>query len=213
MPLSIRAFSPNPELHVPLGADAPLPDFSAATVDLEIGCGTGTFALAYAAKNSGRHLVAIEKTVTKFATFSRAYGKHSPINLTPVHADASLWVDRYVPAGSIERLFILYPNPYPKKKQENLRWHYMPGMQPILRALKPGASLVFCTNLRWLVDEAAEQFSDGWKLSFESLNTIAPGSREPLTLFEKKYLAKGQMCFDLRLRVPAPVNATHASTK
>jgi tRNA (guanine-N7-)-methyltransferase len=198
----VRAFTPRPELEVPLGATRPLPCFKDSIVDLELGCGTGMFALNYAEQHQARHLIAIEQTVTKFKTFSRAVELHQPHNLTPVHADAALWVERYVPKHSIERLFILYPNPYPKKKHRNLRWHYMPAMHAILNVMQPGSVVTLCTNLRWLVDEAAAQFQRGWKLDLVSFETIQLGSRAPLTRFEKKYLQRGEMCFELQLRVP-----------
>lgn len=199
----VRPFTPNPKVKVPLGTACPLPDFTKSVVDVELGCGTGMFALNYARNHAERHLIAIEQTVNKFRTFVRAFEQERPSNLTPVHADAALWVDRYVPAISIERLFILYPNPYPKKKQQNLRWHYMPAMHAILDILKPEGEVLFCTNLRWLVDEAAAQFSEGWKLELESVEEVEQGARPPLTLFEKKYLERGETCFDLKLRVPS----------
>ncbi|XOV82877.1 MAG: hypothetical protein ACFHXK_18720 [bacterium] len=112
---SVRAFTRRPEVKVPLGTIRPLPCFKTAAVDLELGAGTGMFALNYAAQHPERHLIAVEQTTNKFNTFSRAVASQQPDNLTPVHADAALWVERYLPEQSIERLFILYPNPYPKK--------------------------------------------------------------------------------------------------
>jgi tRNA (guanine-N7-)-methyltransferase len=197
----VRPFTPNPSVDVPVGTELPLPDFTKAAVDLELGCGTGMFALDYAKQHPERHLLAIEQTVNKFSTFSRAFEQQPLPNLLPIHADGALWVDRYLPEASIEQLFILYPNPYPKKKQRNLRWHYMPAMHSILRALKPASQVLFCTNLKWLVDEATAQFSEGWKLELESVEEVQLGARSPLTLFEKKYLERGETCFDLRLRV------------
>ncbi len=198
----VRAFTPQPGVRVPLGTTRPLPSFKDSKVDLELGSGTGMFALNYAKQHSDRHLIAIEQTVNKFNTFNRAVEVYQPHNLTPVHADAALWVERYLPKHSIERLFILYPNPYPKKKHRNLRWHYMPAMHTILNVLQPNSSITFCTNLRWLVDEAAAQFNKGWGLEIVSLEAVEQGSRAPLTRFEKKYLERGETCFELKLRVP-----------
>ena len=199
---AVRAFTPQPCVEVPLGTTRPLPCFKNSIVDLELGCGTGMFALNYAEQHPERHLIAIEQTVNKFDTFNRAVELHKPHNLTPVHADAALWVERYVPEHSIERLFILYPNPYPKKKHRNLRWHYMPAMHAILNVMQPGSLISLCTNLRWLIDEAAIQVQQGWKLDLVAFETIQLGSRAPLTRFEKKYLERGETCFELQLRVP-----------
>lgn len=199
---AVRAFTPHPDVEVPLGTTRPLPCFYDSIVDLELGSGTGMFALNYAEQHQERHLIAIEQTVNKFNTFHRAVESSQPQNLTPVHADAALWVDRYVPQHSIERLFILYPNPYPKKKHRNLRWHYMPAMHAILNVLQPGSLITLCTNLRWLAEEASAQFQNGWKLDLDSFETIQQGARAPLTRFEKKYLERGETCYELQLRIP-----------
>ena len=79
----------------------------------------------------------------------------------------------------------------------------MPAMHVILSKLKPGSPILFCTNLGWLVDEAAAQFSNGWNLELESVQDVQLGARPPLTLFEKKYLERGETCFDLKLRMPS----------
>lgn len=197
----VRPFRADPAVVVPIGTALPLPDAKSTTVDLELGCGSGMFAMSYALQHPQRHLIAVEQTINKFNTFARAFDAQPVPNLTPVHADASLWVDKYLPKASIDRLFILYPNPYPKKKQRNLRWHYMPAMHRILDVLKPGAELLFCTNLEWLVDEAQVQFTQGWGLELESLQPVTLQTRSGRTRFEKKYLERGQTCFDLKLRV------------
>lgn len=200
---NVRPFTSQPSVQVPIGTNVALPDFDRLPVDLELGCGTGKFALEYSILNPERQLVAVEQTVNKFAKFRRAFAEQRPTNLVPVQADGALWVDRYLPEASIERIFILYPNPYPKRKQRNLRWHYMPAMHSILRALKPNGELRFCTNLKWLLDEAAAQFSQGWNLELCGIQEVRLGSRLPLTLFEKKYLERGEICFDLRLQKPS----------
>ncbi|XOV82878.1 MAG: hypothetical protein ACFHXK_18725 [bacterium] len=78
----------------------------------------------------------------------------------------------------------------------------MPAMHVILNVLRPGSLILICTNLRWLIDEAAVQFHEFWQLETVYLTPVTHGSRLPLTRFEKKYLERGETCYEMQLRVP-----------
>jgi tRNA G46 methylase TrmB len=108
-------------------------------LDLEIGCGVGWHPIQYVQKNPARHLIAIEHTRNRFASFERRARSHAEIkNLTPVHADAIEWVTHALAPESVDRIFLLYPNPYPKRSDLNKRWHAMPFMGRLLGVLKMG---------------------------------------------------------------------------
>ena len=189
----MRAFNaslvPRPELTLP-----PLPP----TLDLEIGAGQGLHAVSYCAQNPERTLIAVEKTHTRFHQLQRRHQAHLHLtNLLPVHADAAAFVTHHLPENSLERIFLLYPNPYPKAKQSNLRWHNRPFFQLLLTRLKPGGELTLATNLEWYAEEAQRQLCDHWHL--QSLE-YRPYQQQPRTHFEKKYLARGERCWNLLLR-------------
>ena len=127
----------------------------AGPIDLEIGCGAGYHPILYAKREPERTLVAIERTQTRFARFEgRLVGHPELTNIVPVNADAVRWVTHRVPEQAVERIFLLYPNPYPKKGQANKRWHFMPFMGRLLGALASGGSLALSTNMEFYAEEA-----------------------------------------------------------
>jgi tRNA (guanine-N7-)-methyltransferase len=103
----------------------------------------------------------------------------------------------WLPEASISRAFILFPDPWPKKRQQKRRLINPTLLAALVRVLRPGASLRIATDiadytrtillavratpaLRW----SAQQASD-WR--------IRPPDW-PMTRYEAKALAAGRRC-------------------
>jgi len=163
---------------------------------LEIGAGTGEFARGFCKRNPDWFLLSLERTSNK----SQKYFEGSPqqdSNLYFLRADGINVFAHEKPRPLFDKIFLLYPNPYPKKKQSNLRWHNMPFFQTLLEFLKPQGQIEFRTNLEWYAEECKgtlkENFPD---LTLFQDNLLT----EPLmaqTAFERKYLERGEQCHQL----------------
>jgi len=177
------------------------------SVEIEIGCGVGLHPVQRATLLPETFFVGIEHTKEKFQKFLRRTSNHPHLkNLHAIHANAISWITHFVPKESVDRYWILYPNPYPKKKQQNMRWHLMPFMEKLLWTLKPGGELHLSTNMQYYADEAEFYFLKHWKLEAKSkqtlhINTLSPAGVAK-THFEKKYLLRGQNCYDLVFKKP-----------
>ena len=159
-------------------------------------------------------MIAIERTRTRFAAFERRRERHQQLgretgNLLAVHADAVAWVTHALGPASIDRVILLYPNPYPKNSDRGKRWHAMPFMRKLIETLKPGGELRLVTNERFYSDEAGRFMREIWGLdevealcfsAFELPPKIA--SQVPRTHFEKKYLARGETCYERLWKKP-----------
>lgn len=161
-------------------------------LDIEIGCGVGLHPIQYARAHTERTLVAIEHTKIKYEKFFRRYQHHqSPTNLIPVHANALSWISLNVSEDSVDNFFILYPNP--EKQNKSKRWMRMPFMQKIKSSLKPGGQLHLASNEEWYIDEAKEWAQQEWKFKL----AVAEEVKQHRTHFEKKYLERGDRCWNL----------------
>lgn len=166
-------------------------------LDLEIGAGQGLHAIRYCQTHPDRNLLAVERTTNKFHQLRRRAGSHPQlIGLTVLHADAISLVTHLVAPVSLDRVFLLYPNPYPKSKQSNLRWHNSPFMHELKRKMKPGATLHLATNLKWYADEAQKNLTELWDLSLTKLQEFGHPDHSR-THFERKYLERGEICYDM----------------
>lgn len=192
----MRAFRADkiPKTNVPLIRS----EFLMKNLDLEIGAGQGLHAIQYCLSHPDRHLIALERTQNKFWAFRARLSGHPRLsNLSALRTDAQAFVAHRIPPHSLENVFLLYPNPYPKAKQANLRWHRSPFMHFLSTRMKAKGRLHLATNLKWYADEAESWLtgnSDLFRLSQRS--EIQPGTL-PRTHFEKKYLERGETCFDL----------------
>lgn len=173
-------------------------------IDLEIGSGVGWHAIKYARENPSRFLIAIEKTSAKFARFESRLAGHVPIpNLFPVHADAVAWVAHCIGEVKISRCLILYPNP--NLRVTSQRWIRMPFMHYLIEVMKSGGELVLATNEEDYAKEVEKYGQEAWGLKLDlnlSFTHETAPKNYPRTHFEKKYLARGETCYELRFRKP-----------
>lgn len=185
---------------------------SGKPLDVEIGCGVGWHPIRYALENSDRQLIAIEHTRERFEKFHLRWTRNQLTqnvepnrltNLLPIHADAVRWITHALPPGSVSRFFILFPNPEPKAP--NKRWIRMPFFAQLLLTLRPGGEITIATNEESYFKEVLEFAENAWHLSviearIYKANNLPSGL--PRTHFEKKYLLRGETCFDVRLSKP-----------
>ncbi len=170
-----------------------------APLDLEIGCGVGWHPIRYANANPNRRLVAIEQTRDKFNRFTSRLERHPELtNLLAIHADAVRWVSHALQSESIDRCFILYPNPEPKSRSK--RWFCMPFFAKLISTLKLRGTITLATNEEFYWREAEEMAEKTWGLKIVDSRLFSAKDvpdHQARTHFEKKYLARGETCFEL----------------
>lgn len=187
----IRSFTPPPT------EDYPAFTTPKGPLDIEIGCGVGLHPIQYQGKNPNRTLVAIEHTKEKFEKFFRRFENHdSPKNLIPIHANGISWTAQQLAENTVDRFYFLYPNPNPKPGDLNKRWYAMPFMHKVLEILKPEGELILATNEKFYRDEAIDYFINVWNLKLKE-ETLLDKDYPHRTHFEKKYLERGQTCYNL----------------
>lgn len=192
-----RAFQPQ-KLSAP--RDFIMPDIlvdAELPLVLEIGAGKGKHALNFAQQNSHKHLIAIERTLNKFDAFAKMAAQQKSCNLSEIHADAIAWIVHAIAPNSIERIFILYPNP--EQHNPNQQWLNMPFFEFLLSRLQVNGEVILATNIEAYMDNAEQQANDVWCLP-NTRHKVASDSQR--THFEVKYLARGETCWQLNMRKP-----------
>ena len=194
-PSAVRQARPAPAAGELLLADLLAEPFLA----VEIGCGVGLHAIQYASEFPDRSMIAIERTNDKFASFARRLGKHPHLKnrLCAVHADAFQYLDENFPRRSIDEVWIMYPNPEPKKAAR--RWFFAPFTGRLIELLKPGAKLFLSTNIDSYARDCVRMAGD-FQLVVERSDAFSRLTRpdwKPRTHFEKKYYERGETIFDI----------------
>lgn len=91
---------------------------------------------------------------------------------------------------SISKHYVLYPNPWPKAKHLQRRWHGC-AIFPTMIKLAPETEL----RSNWLI--YLQEFQVALKLAGVESSITELTTSEPITPFERKYLASGQTCWQL----------------
>lgn len=150
---------------------------------LDAGCGTGESALRLAQRYPDHFVFGVDQSADRLG---RQKTQALPDNLCLVRADlVDFWRLLAEQKVRLSKHFMLYPNPWPKKKHLGRRWHGHPVF-PVCLAL--GGELECRSNWRVYIEEMAWALS---RLSGQSvlLEDLLP--EQPLTPFEHKYQRSG----------------------
>ncbi len=99
-----------------------------------------------------------------------------------------------LPDASLDKAFVLYPDPWPKKRHHRRRFVTPEYLDPLAQAMKPGAELRIATDIPDYVRQALEEVP---KAGFAWLADCANDWRQPWsdwisTRYEQKALREGR---------------------
>ncbi len=167
---------------------------------LEIGFGSGEHLLWQAERHPEIGFIGCEPFVNGMGTLLGAIEDRA-IKTIRVHDGDAREVLAWLPAGSVARTFILFPDPWPKKRQQKRRLISEETVNRLAHVLRRGGELRFASDsgdyaaqVLFLMGGSrafswtAERASD-WK-------TRAPDW--PETRYERKAVAEGRACSYLR---------------
>ena len=153
-----------PGLNVPTPADGsvdPAGLFAPETgeVWLEIGFGGGEHLSGQAGRHPDIGFIGCEPFIEGMA---KALGQIEDGGLTNVrlHMDDARPVIASLQDQSIARVFILFPDPWPKKRQQKRRLIQPDFLDGLARILKPGGQVRFATDVKSYADEALYHFTE-----------------------------------------------------
>ncbi len=154
---------------------------------LDSGCGTGRSSRALASQNPNALVVGVDQSAVRLDRATRRF-ETLPENLLLLRADcAGLWRLMAGEGWQLQRHQILYPNPWPKSAHLKRRWHGHP-VWPTMLSL--GGVLEMRSNWPLYLQEVQAAL----KISgIQATLSALPEQHEPLTDFEEKYQASGQV--------------------
>ena len=162
---------------------APLSD-----VWLEVGFGAGEHLAAQARAHPGTAMVGCEPYVTGVASLLAIIEREGLTNIRIFDDDARLLLGA-LPEASIGRVFVLFPDPWPKVRHHKRRFIAPATLDALARVMKDGAELRFATDhmgyIRWTLDHAIRNPAFAWLAR-------GPGDwrRRPQDSFETRYERK-----------------------
>ena len=178
----------------------------AREVWLEVGFGGGEHLVWQAERNPDVLLIGAEPFrdgVIKVLDRVEAQG----LGNIRLYADDVRALLRWLPASSLARVFILFPDPWPKKRHVKRRLVAGPLLSLLCRAMAPGAELRISTDIgdyaRTMLLAVREHPGLAWQVSGPA-DWRGRSPDWPATRYEAKAVAEGRRCYFLRFRKTCP---------
>ncbi len=139
---SLRIF-PEDILH-PIDLDACFGETRPLEVDL--GCGKGRFLLTHATDQPDTHFLGIDRMLRRIRKIDRKAVRAKLHNIRLLRMEAYYAVTYLLPPCSVSTYYILFPDPWPKKKHHDHRLFNPTFLEALIRTLIPGGKLHVATD-------------------------------------------------------------------
>ena len=161
---------------------------------LEIGFGAGEH-IAWQAKNNPKiGFIGCEPFINGVASLVRHSVTQSLLNIRIFPDDVRPFLVK-LPDQSIDKLFILFPDPWPKRKHRNRRIIQISTLEEFHRILKPGAKFRIATDhpiyLKWIILHLNNCDGFQW-LARRAQDWRQRSSDWPQTRYELKAITEGR---------------------
>jgi tRNA (guanine-N7-)-methyltransferase len=167
-----------------------------APVVLEIGCGHGHAAIAYAAAFPEHDIVAMDVHTPGLARMLADADEAGVPNLRVEIGDAVLFMEERVPDATFDAVHLFFPDPWRKQKHTKRRFVSPANLDLLGRVLKPGGHVLIATDQDFYAEHALAEVAAHPR--FDARRVARPEWR-PRDGFEAKGIAVGRTINELRL--------------
>jgi tRNA (guanine-N7-)-methyltransferase len=185
-----------------------------APLHIDLGCGDGSFICALAERMPERNFLGIERLLGRIRSAARKAATVGNVRLLPM--ENSYAVRYLLPTGSVETFYLLFPDPWPKRRHWRRRSVTAEFLRAISEALAENGRFLIATdhfNYFEKIEEVARASPDfavvppGAADSFDLRSHDGEQAEQvrPLTKFEQQFRAQGAAIHWLELRKVSPV--------
>lgn len=168
----------------------------AIPLEIDLGCGKGTFLVEMARRFPERRFIGVERQIERVRKTGRKAAGLAVPNAVIVRAECLRLLEA-LPDARVDHIHLLFPDPWPKRRHHPRRLVQRPFLEAACAILKPHGLLDLVTDhpdyAAWMRREV-DRFG-----RFEKLPWPEDPER-PQTDFERKFRAQGLPIHHLRLR-------------
>lgn len=161
---------------------------------IEIGCGKGIFISTLAKENQEINFIAIDMIEAMLGVSKRnieeAYKDDEVTNLLLIRANAERILDVFGEEDKINRIYINFCNPWPRKKHKKRRLTHIRQLENYKKFLAKDAEIYFKTDNDELFEESLEYFKEA---GFKEIKKTYDLKSEPI--FEKNIETEHEKMF------------------
>ncbi|MCW2310094.1 tRNA (guanosine(46)-N7)-methyltransferase TrmB [Rhodobium gokarnense] len=169
---------------------------------MEIGFGGGEHLVARAGANPDIGIIGCEPFVNGMAKAVSAVDATGLANIRLHEGDAGDVLD-WLPDAALQRVFLLYPDPWPKRRHWKRRFVSRENLDRIARVLRPGGELLVASDIEsyvaWTLAHIRDHPSFAWTAR-RADDWRRPFADWPGTRYEAKAIREGRVPTYLRFR-------------
>ena len=177
-----------------------------APLHADLGCGDGLFLSQFAQLHPEKNFLGVEKLARRVAKACRKSAHLE--NVRVLNVESAYAVRYLLPEASVEAFYLLFPDPWPKRRHHRRRIVTHQFLDSIHRALAEDGVFRIATDQRDYFEQI-ERLALG---SAQKLDGLKPPSFEiteqddlPATKFERRFRDTGVPIYRLSLRKISPV--------
>lgn len=189
------------DFHSPPGKPSRPPLLSLPSpLEVDLGCGRGRLILARARNFPQRTFLGVDRLVRRLGKLNKHIGDEGLKNIHLVCGEALDTMEGILPPSSVERCYILFPDPWPKRKHHGRRLINNRFRDALIRVLAPGGEVQIATDHHDYFLDIVKQFQSD--IRFESATPYYPTPDER-TDFELIFIQQIQSINRCAFRKPA----------
>ena len=167
-----------------------------APIEVDLGCGDGAFLTALARGFPERNFLGVERMMGRVRSTARKIGDAALPNARVLQADILHAVQHLLPPASIDVFYLMFPDPWPKRRHESRRTFNAVFLRAVARALKREGLLRVATDDAPYFSAMQRITTDARDFAIDS----ADSAMLPITTFEARFRATGLTIHRLSLR-------------
>ena len=159
-----------------------------APLEVDLGCGDGAFLSELAAQNRDRDFLGVERMLGRIHGACKRFSRLELTNARIISVDIAHAVQQLLAPGSVEVFYLLFSDPWPKRRHHSRRVFTTELLASISRALAPNGRFCVATDDTPYFEAMMQivRRNELFDLSNETFGLDLPN-----TTFEKRFLESG----------------------
>jgi tRNA (guanine-N7-)-methyltransferase len=154
-----------------------------APLEVDLGCGDGSFLVEIAAANPARDFLGIERLLGRVQSAHRKIAQRQLTNARVLRVETSYAIEKMLPTGSVTLFHLMFPDPWPKRRHWRRRIVTQDFFVSVHRALIAG-------GLLRIVTDQVDYFREIERLAAQSPQFVISSDPDPPrapSTFEKRF--------------------------
>jgi tRNA (guanine-N7-)-methyltransferase len=158
-------------------------------LDIDLGCGNGSFLLWAARAHPQRNFLGVERLLRRLRRVDRKAVRDGLENVRLIRVEATYLIGKLIPTGSVSTYHILFPDPWPKRRHHTRRLISPDFLADVHRTMTLDGAINCATDHEEYFAWIQQAFTSNARFTEAEPAVLPPEAR---TDFEKEFVAAGK---------------------